>query len=55
MEEELRLRRLASALASEDHRREVEERADQLRQVLVSLFQKVERSFWGNCAYFYHD
>ena len=18
-------------------------------------FQKVERSFWGNCAYFYHD
>ena len=46
MEEELRLRRLASALASEDHRREVEERADQLRQVrLVSLFQKVERSF----------
>ena len=46
MQEELRLRRLASALASDDHRREVEERADQLRQVrLVSLFQKVERSF----------
>ena len=46
MQEELRLRRLASALASDDHRREVEERADQLRQVrLVSLFQRVERSF----------
>ena len=46
MQEELRLRRLASALASDEHRREVEERADQLRQVrLVSLFQKVERSF----------
>ena len=46
MQEELRLRRLASALALDDHRREVEERADQLRQVrLVSLFQKVERSF----------
>ena len=38
MQEELRLRRLASALASDDHRREVEERADQLRQVhFVSL------------------
>jgi len=56
MQEELRLRRLASALASDDHRREVEERADQLRQVqLVSLFQKVERSFGANCAYFCHD
>ena len=33
MQEELLLRRLASALASDDHRREVEERADQLRQV----------------------
>ena len=32
MQEELRLRRLASALASDDHRREVEDRADQLRQ-----------------------
>ena len=40
MQEELRLRRLASALASDDHRREVEERADQLRQVrLVSLIK----------------
>ena len=32
MQEELRLRRLASALASDDHRREVEELANQLRQ-----------------------
>ena len=41
MQEELRLRRLAAALASDDHRREVEERADQLRQVrIVSLFSK---------------
>ena len=41
MQEELRLRRLAAALASDDHRREVEERANQLRQVQnVSLFSK---------------
>ena len=33
MQEELRLRRLAAALASDNHRREVMERADQLRQV----------------------
>ena len=50
MEEELRLRRLASALASDEHRREVEDRAKQLRQVqiIVSLFRKVERSFGAN-------
>ena len=43
MQEELRLRRLASALASDDHRREVEERADQLRQVHFVSLTKVER------------
>ena len=37
MQEELRLRRLASALASDDHRREVEDRADQLRQVRLTF------------------
>ena len=45
MQEELRLRRLASALASDDHRREVEERADQLRQVHFVSLTKVERPF----------
>ena len=46
MQEELRLRRLASALASDEHRQEVEDRADRLRQVQLSHFsEKVECSF----------
>ena len=45
MQEELRLRRLAAALASDDHRREVEERANQLRQVrIISLLFSKSRA-----------